>query len=117
MTPGKIFVIDYSFLSFAKNISKNLSSKHSYKICDHSKQSASNALKTSSKIVIKKTAKTAGDLFGNKINDIIARVSKTLPQNNLETNEQIHKEKYISSVLQKKSIDDLKLKEVFNNNI
>ena len=48
---------------------------------------------------------------------MIARVSETSPQNNLETNEDIHKEKYISSELQQKIIDELKLKEVFNNNI
>ena len=48
---------------------------------------------------------------------MISRVSETSSQNNLETNEDIHKEKYIYSQLQQKIIDDLKLKEVFNNNI
>ena len=43
----------YGFLSFAKNIcknlSKNLSGKYSQKLLDHAKQSATNALKTTSK--------------------------------------------------------------------
>ena len=54
----------YVFLSFAKNIdknvdktvSKNLSSKYSQKHFDYFKQSATDALKTSSKIVLQKTA-------------------------------------------------------------
>ena len=53
----RIFVKAYGFLSFAKNkgenigkkINKNLSSKYSQKFLDHTKQSATVALKTSSK--------------------------------------------------------------------
>ena len=52
----RIFVNGYGFLSFAKNRSKstgkNLSSKYSQKPIDHAKQSATDALKTSSKRVI-----------------------------------------------------------------
>ena len=52
-----IFAKGYGFLSFAKNIGKNpgknliknLSSKYIQKYIDHTKQSATNALKTSSK--------------------------------------------------------------------
>ena len=51
-----IFVKDYRFLSFAKNlgknvgknISKNLSGKYSQKLLDHAKQSATDAVKTTS---------------------------------------------------------------------
>ena len=50
----RIFVKDYGFLSFTKNmgknhgknISKNLSSKYSRKRLDHAKQSATDAFKT-----------------------------------------------------------------------
>ena len=60
----RIFVKGYKFLSFAKNmgknigknISKNLSSKYGQKLLDHAKQSATDAIKTSSKRLIKKTS-------------------------------------------------------------
>ena len=68
-----------------KNISKNLSGKYSQNLLDHAKKSAIDALKTSSKRVIHKTAEATGDLIGNKIVDRITKVSKILPQNNSET--------------------------------
>ena len=72
---GGIFVKGYGFLCFtktaskniAKNISKNLSSKYSQKFLDHSKKSAADAIKTSSKRDIQKMAEVTGDLIGNKI--------------------------------------------------
>ena len=53
----RIFVKGYGFLPFAKNmgknigkiINKNLSSSYNHKILDHTKQSATDALKTASK--------------------------------------------------------------------
>ena len=74
------------------------------------KQSTTGALKTSSKRVIQKTAEASDDLIGNKIADKFTTASKTSPQNNLETNEEIVMEKYISPGLRQKVIDDLKLK-------
>ena len=70
-----IFVKGYEFLPFGrnigknigKNISTNLSSKYSQKLLDHAKQSATAALKTSSKRVIQKTAEGTGDLIESKI--------------------------------------------------
>ena len=58
----QIFVKGYGFLSFVKsigknigkNISKNLNGKYRQKPIDHAKQSATDALKTTSKIVIQK---------------------------------------------------------------
>ena len=55
----QIFVKDYEFLSFSKNMSKNngknksrnLSGKYSQKHLDHNKQSRADALKTTSKKV------------------------------------------------------------------
>ena len=55
------------------------------------------ALKTTSKIAIQKTAEATGDLIGNIIADRITRGSKTSPKNNSETNEEeILREIYIS---------------------
>ena len=61
----RIFVKDYGLLSFAKNmgkfigknISKNLSGKYSQKLLDHTKQSATDELKTVSKREIQKQQK------------------------------------------------------------
>ena len=58
------------------------------KLFDHAKKSAAHALKTASKRVVQKTAKTAqatGDLIGNKIANKITRVSKNSHENNSET--------------------------------
>ena len=41
----RIFVKGYEFLSFVKNISKNLSSNYSQKFLDHAKQPATDTLK------------------------------------------------------------------------
>ena len=65
----RIFVKGYGFLSFARNmgenvgkdICKNLSSKYSQKLLDHAKQSATDALNTSSKNAIQTTAEATGD--------------------------------------------------------
>ena len=56
---------------FAKNMCKNkskvLSFKYSQKLLDHTKQSATDALKTSSKRVSQKTAEATCDLTGNEL--------------------------------------------------
>ena len=93
-----------------KNISKNLSSKYSQKLPDHAKQSAIDALNTTSNRAIQKTAKATVDLIGNEIADKITRVSKTSPENYSETNEEeILRERYISPELRQKIFDDLTL--------
>ena len=86
----QIFVKGYGFLFFSKtmgknigkNISKNVSGEHNQKRLDHVKKSAPDALKTTSKKVIQKTAEAAGDLIGNKITNRITKVSRSSPQNN-----------------------------------
>ena len=60
----------------SKNGSKNLSNKYSQKLLDQAKQSATDALETSSKEVIQKTAEATGDLIGNKITDRTKKVHK-----------------------------------------
>ena len=67
------FVEGYGCLSFGKymgktigkNICKNLSGKYSQRFLDHAKQSATDALKTTSKRVIQKAAEV--NVIGNKI--------------------------------------------------
>ena len=56
---------------------KTMSRKYSPKHLDHTKQSATDALKATSKRAIQKTAEATGDLIGNKICDKIIRVSNT----------------------------------------
>ena len=53
--------------NIGKDISKNLSSKYGQKYIDQAKKSATDAIKTSSKRVILKTAKATGDLMGNRM--------------------------------------------------
>ena len=54
MNPG-IYVKRYGFLSFAKNIGKNLSNKYGQKLLDSIKKSTTDAIKTAPKRAIQKT--------------------------------------------------------------
>ena len=72
------------FKNISKNVSKNLSCKYGQKLLNHAKQSATDALKTSST-----KAEATGDLIGNKIAYKITEVSKTSPQNSLEIDNDI----------------------------
>ena len=57
--PGeRRYVKDYGFLSFAKNISKNLSNKYGQKLVDSATKSATDVLKTAGKRATQKTAET-----------------------------------------------------------
>ena len=80
----RIHVKGYGFLSFAKNMGKDLSSKYDQKLLDSTKKSIADAIKAASKKAIQKTAEATGDLIGNKIADKIGSVSKKSkePQNN-----------------------------------
>ena len=62
--------------NIGKNISKSFSVKYSQKLLDYVKQSAIDAPKTTSKIVIQKTAEATRDLIDNKIADKIKKVSR-----------------------------------------
>ena len=50
----RIYVKGYGFLSFAKNMGKNLSNKYGQKLLDSAKKSTAEAIKTVSKRAIKK---------------------------------------------------------------
>ena len=49
-----IYVKGYGFLSFAENMSKNLSNKYNQNILDSAKTSTTDAIKTASKRAIQK---------------------------------------------------------------
>ena len=70
----RIYVKRYGFLSFAKNIGKNLSNKNSQEIIFTAKKDTTDAIKTASKRAIQKTAEATGDLIGNKIAEKITNI-------------------------------------------
>ena len=73
-----MYVKDYGFLSFAKNIGKNLSNKYNQKLFDSAKQYTTNAINTASKRTMQKQVEATGDLIGNKIADKIEVFQKKL---------------------------------------
>ena len=62
-----------------------MSGKNSPKLLGNAKQSATDAVKTSSKRVIQKTAEGTGDLTVHKTANKISKISKNSQLNNLET--------------------------------
>ena len=72
----RVYIKGYGFLSFAKNIGKNLINKYGQKLLDSAKKSTADAMKTTSKRALQKTAEATGDLIGNKIADKITSASK-----------------------------------------
>ena len=75
------YVKGYGFLSFAKNIDRNLSNKYGQKLVDTAKKSATDALKIVSKRIIQKAAEATGDLVGNKFADKMTIISKNQQMN------------------------------------
>ena len=73
----RIYVKGYGFLSFAKNMGKNLGNKYSQKLLDTAKKSTAHAIKTASKRSIQEKAEATGDLIGNKIAHKTTSVSKS----------------------------------------
>ena len=72
----RIYLKPYGFLSFAKNMHKNLSNKYSQKHFDSVKKIATDAIKTASKRATQKTAEATCNLIGNRIADKITNLSK-----------------------------------------
>ena len=77
----RIYVKGYGFLSFAKNICKNVSNKYDQNLLYSAKKSTTDAIKTASKRAIQNTAEVTGDLIGNKIADKIKVFQKSLQRN------------------------------------
>ena len=104
------YVNGNGFLSFAKDIGKNiykkLSSKNSQKLLDSATITTKDPVKVASKRAIQKTAEATGDLIDNKIADKIAKVSKV---HSKDANNEIPKERYISSEESQQIIDELRL--------
>ena len=109
----RIYVKEYGFLSFAKNMAESLSNKYGQKLLDSAKKSTTDAIKTASKRAIQKTAEATGDLIGNKIADKITSVSKRSNNNNNNNNEDVeltnHKKRYISPEERQQIINGLRL--------
>ena len=57
----RIYVKGYGFLTFAKNIDKTLSTKYSQNLLDNVENSTRDAIKTSSRRAIEKTAEATGE--------------------------------------------------------
>ena len=97
----RIYVKEYGFLSFAKNMGKSLSNKYGQKLLDSAKKSTTDAIKTASKRAIQKTAEATGDLIGNKIADKITIVSKKKSAKELHNNDQTKDEDVEITTLRK----------------
>ena len=114
-----IYVKGYGFLSFAKNMGRNLSNKYGQKFLDSAKKSNTDAIKTDSKRAIQKPAKATGDLIGNKIADKITSVSKNSNNNNNDNDDDddddddveliTHKKRYTSPEKRQQIINELRL--------
>ena len=109
---NRIYVKGYGFLSFAKNMGKNLSNKYGQKLLDSAKESTKDAIKTASKRAIEKTAEGTGDLIGNKNADKITSVSKKsskeLPNDETDVERANPKKRYISPEKRQQIIDQLR---------
>ena len=77
----RIYVKRYGFLSFAKNMGKNLSNTYGQKPLDSAKKYTADSIKTASTRAAQKTSEVTWDLIGNKIADKIKSVSKKLNNN------------------------------------
>ena len=96
-------------MSFAKNIGKNLSSKYGQKLLDTAKKSTTDAIKTTSKRAIQKTAEATGNLIGNKIANkmtSVSKKSKKLQNNEANDESEAPKERCISPEKRQQSIDE-----------
>ena len=107
----RIYVKGYGFLSFAKNIGKNLSNKYSQKFIDTAKKSTADAIKTISKRAIQKTAEATGDLIGNKIADKMFLKKNTNNESEAVNAglKDVPKKRYISPKQRQQIIDELRL--------
>ena len=114
----RIYVEGCGFLSFAKNMGKNLTNKYGQKCLDTAKKSTTDPIKTASKRAIQKTAEPTDDFIGNKIADKITGIAspknvsvskisnKNLPEKDVEII--THKKRYISPEERQQVSDELK---------
>ena len=110
----RVYVKGYWFLSFAKNIGKNLSNKYSQKPLGSAIKTTADVITTASKTAIQKTTEAAVDLIDNKIADKIKSVSEELhskksSQNELKTWNRNAKRKIYISKKRQQIFDKLRL--------
>ena len=106
----RTYVKGYGFLSFAKNMGKRLTNKYSQKLLDSAKKSTTDAIKTTSKRAIQKTAEATKDVIVNQIADKITSKSKKSSNNNNDGVElTTHKKRYISPEERQQIINELRL--------
>ena len=110
----RIFVKGYGFLSLTHNMRKNWSGKYSQTRLKHTKQSATDALKTVSNRAIQKTEEAISSLTGNEIAGRIMKVSKTSTQISLKTVKHKHDKDTLKKIYEcpeerQKIIDDQRL--------
>ena len=106
----RIYVKGYRFMSFARS----MSNKCRKKLVDTAKKSTTDAIKTTSKRIIQKTAEATVDLVGNKTADKITSVSKKkstkkLPTIYKDAELSTHKKRYIPPEERQQLIDELRL--------
>ena len=104
---NRIYVKGYGFMSFAKS----MSNKYGKKLVDTAKKSATDAIKTTSKRAMQKTAEATGDLIGNKIISVSKKKSNNNNNNNDDDDVKLatHKKRYISPEERQQIIDELRL--------
>ena len=90
----QIFVKDYRFFPFTKNIAQkigiNFGGKYSQKLLDLATQLVTDIIRTALKGAIQKMVETTGGFIGNKIADVVAKfyndnITSTVSQSNSET--------------------------------
>ena len=92
----RVYVKGYGFLSFAKNIGKDLSDKYSQKLVDTAKKSATDVLKRATQ----ETTEVTCDLIGNKIADKITDTATKKSNKNIPT---IDEDRELTTITNKKS--------------
>ena len=95
------YVSGYRFLSFARKFGD----KNGKKLMDTATKKGIDTAKTASKRVVHKTAKTTGDLIGNKIADKISSIGKRKEKERPKETEEI----YIPPEKRQQIIDALRL--------
>ena len=113
---GGIYVKGYGFLSFAKNMVKQLNKKYGQKLLDSAKKSTTDVMKNSLKRAIQKIAEAIGDLIVTKLLMKLQAFQQSCIQKNLQQNcdQKIMNQKHQNkdTYLQKKRqqiIDELRL--------
>ena len=81
--------------NIGRDKSQEINSKYCQKFLDRIKQSATDALKTTSKRAIQKSTEATDDLIGNKIDDRITKVSNS-SEENIRYDRGTHWDRYVS---------------------